>query len=154
MPHDTEQKETRQQAILALLSDSPVASQPELVERLAARGIAATQSSVSRDLRELGVAWVGGRYVAPAERDGEGEAALESVIRFVRGAKPAGPNLTVVLTAVGAAQPVASAMDHAAWAEVVGTLAGDDTIFVATAGARQQKRLLARLAGLMQGAQS
>jgi transcriptional regulator of arginine metabolism len=149
VPHDTEQKEVRQQAILGMLRETPVASQPELVERLAARGILATQSSVSRDLRELGVAWVGGRYVAPAEGDGEGEAALESVVRFVRSAKPAGPNLTVVLTTVGAAQPVASAMDHSAWPEVVGTLAGDDTIFVATAGTRDQKRFLQRLQGLL-----
>jgi transcriptional regulator of arginine metabolism len=60
----------------------------------------------------------------------------------------------VVLTVIGAAQQVAVAIDHAAWPEVVGTVAGDDTIFIATAAALQQKRLLARLAGLMQGAAS
>jgi transcriptional regulator of arginine metabolism len=153
VPHEIEHKEIRQRAILGLLRESPAATQPELVEKLQSRGIAATQSSVSRDLRELGVPRVGGRYVPPvAERIADeapprsaSQAEVEGVARFVRSSKVAGPNLTIVLTTVGAAQPVASAMDRAAWPEVVGTLAGDDTIFVATAGARDQKRFLQRL---------
>lgn len=156
VPYETEHKEIRQQAILGLLRESPAASQPELVDKLQARGIPATQSSVSRDLRELGVPRVGGRYVPPAADRGaaaaarlDGRAELENVVRFVSAARPAGPNLTVVLTTVGAAQPVASAMDRAAWPEVVGTVAGDDTIFVATAGARAQKRFLERLQVLL-----
>lgn len=148
MPHETEHKEIRQQAILGLLREAPAATQPELVGKLQARGIPATQSSVSRDLRELGVARVGGRYVAPADREAD-EAGLDGVVRFVRSARPAGPHLTVVHTAVGAAQPVASAMDRATWPEVVGTVAGDDTIFIATGGARDQVRFLERLQRLL-----
>ncbi|HXO41533.1 MAG TPA: hypothetical protein VN999_08805, partial [Thermoanaerobaculia bacterium] len=72
MPTDRELREARQRAIRALLARSPVANQAELVAELRRQGIAATQSSVSRDLRDLGVARVGGRYVqgaGPEERD-------------------------------------------------------------------------------------
>ena len=64
---------------------------------------------------------------------------------FVHGARTAGPNLIVLETAVGTAQTVAIAIDRAGWPEVVGTLAGDDTIFVATANARDQQRFLRHL---------
>ncbi len=147
MNHDLQDKQSRQQTILALLREAPAATQPELVEKLQARGVSATQSSVSRDLRELGVPRVGGRYLPPADR--ATDPGLATLLRLVRGAKAAGPHLAVVATTVGAAQPVASAIDRAAWPEVVGTLAGDDTIFVATAGARDQKRFLDRLHKLL-----
>ncbi|MDE2251554.1 MAG: hypothetical protein KGL25_09140, partial [Gammaproteobacteria bacterium] len=65
--------------------------------------------------------------------------------RFVRSARPAGSSLTVLRTSTGAAQGVAVALDKAAWPEVVGTISGDDTIFIATPDARAQQRLLARL---------
>src|SRR5687768_9607141 len=116
MPTDTELRHRRQREILALLTAERVARQEELVELLHARGLPATQSSVSRDLRDLGVARVAGRYLPPADGNAE-EAKLEGIATFVRGAKPAGPHLTVVVTTVGAAQPVASALDRAAWPE-------------------------------------
>ncbi len=154
MPSDSETREERHREILKLLHGKRVHSQEEIAELLHSRGLEATQSSISRDLRDLGVAKVAGRYLVPQAPNGEQSDELLEAARFLRGAKPAGPNLTVVTTVIGAAQPVAVALDRAAWPEVVGTVAGDDTIFVATAGARQQKRLLARLAVLMQGAES
>lgn len=144
MPMDHEIKETRQQAILEILPNERVTSQLELVDLLRRRGISATQSSVSRDLRELGVAWIGGRYALPPERE-EAAAGLADFARFLRGAKPAGPHLTVIFTAVGTAQSVGLAIDRAGWPEVVGTMAGDDTVFAATASARDQKRFIQRL---------
>lgn len=144
MPTDIALRDQRQREILAILRDHPVPGQSELIEELARRGIQATQSSVSRDLRDMGVARVAGRYVLPA-RPLEGEGGVMEVVRFVHGLKPAGPHLTVVFTATGAAQTVALALDRAAWPEVVGTMAGDDTIFVATASAGDQKRFLQRL---------
>lgn len=141
---DHEIKETRQQAILEILPSERVTSQLELVDLLRRRGISATQSSVSRDLRELGVAWIGGRYALPAERE-ERDPGLADFARFLRGMKPAGPHLTVIFTAVGTAQSVGLAIDRAGWPEVVGTMAGDDTVFAATASARDQKRLIQRL---------
>jgi transcriptional regulator of arginine metabolism len=130
--------------ILSLLQDHKVQSQGEIVELLRARGISATQSSVSRDLRELGVAKRGDRYVLPPES----APALDdfgTVAAFVRDIRPAGPCLTVIRTTAGAAQSVAIVLDRADWPDVVGTISGDDTIFVATTGAAAQRRVLARL---------
>jgi transcriptional regulator of arginine metabolism len=155
MPSDHEHRAQRQQAIVSLLGEARVTSQGELVEMLRSRGIAATQSSVSRDLRDLGVAWIGGRYALPAPAgpgqagEAPAEPGLGEVSRFLREARPAGPHLTVVTTAPGAAQGVAFALDRAGWPEVVGTLAGDDTLFAATATAADQQRLLARLRSIL-----
>jgi transcriptional regulator of arginine metabolism len=149
MPTDLEQKERRQREILALLEESPVASQLELVERLAERGVAATQSSVSRDLRELGVVRAGGRYLVPAGRE-ERDPGLAEVAPFFRGVKPAGPHLAVLFTTAGAAQSAGLAIDRAGWPEVVGTMAGDDTVFVATANGRDQQRFLQKIEQLLE----
>jgi transcriptional regulator of arginine metabolism len=150
MPTDHEQREARHREVLEILASVRVTSQLELVELLRERGVAATQSSVSRDLRDLGIAWIGGRYALPREPRGAGAPESQSpdlaeVARFLRAVKPAGPHLTVVLTVPGAAQSVGLALDRAAWPEVVGTMAGDDTVFVATASARLQQRLIRRL---------
>jgi len=151
MPSEIEVKEQRQKAIEAIVRRSAVRRQEELVERLAERGIEATQSSVSRDLRELGVAKIAGRYVLPAAAPGAPEA-LDELAHALRAARPAGPHLTVVLTLTGAAPTVGLALDRAGWKEIVGTVAGDDTVFVATAGAREQTRILHRLNALLAGA--
>jgi transcriptional regulator of arginine metabolism len=150
MPSDQELRDTRQREILAVLHRSPVSSQRDLVELLRRQGIAATQSSVSRDLRDLGVARIAGRYVAPAE-PGQGDSGLGRLAVFLRAVKTAGAHLTVVLTTVGAAQSIGLAIDRAAWPEVVGTISGDDTVFVATAGADDQARLLHRLGRFVEG---
>jgi len=144
MPPYTENRETRQELILSLLQSERVTSQGELVELLHARGITATQSSVSRDLRALGVAWMGGRYALPSEADVRDPQVAE-IAAFLRGVRPAGPNLTVIFTLAGTAQAVGLAIDDAGWPELVGTISGDDTVFVATASARDQKRFIRRL---------
>ena len=134
----------RRAALRRIISRAPVGRQEDLVRLLDKAGHHATQSSVSRDLRELGVAKRGDRYVLP---DGSAPALddFATVAAFVRDVRPAGPSLTVIRTAAGAAQSVAIVLDRADWPEVVGTVSGDDTIFVATAGAAAQRRLLARL---------
>jgi transcriptional regulator of arginine metabolism len=148
LPTESELREHRHREILTLLRRRRVASQGEIVARLHERGIEATQSSVSRDLRDLGVVKVGGHYVAPSLRQGSIED-LRAAAHFLRGVRPAGPHLAVVLTVAGAAQAIGLAIDHAEYPVVVGTLAGDDTVFVATASASDQKRLLQRLESLM-----
>jgi len=145
MPLDPQQRAHRHRQILSLLRRSRIGSQEELAARLRERDIAVTQPSLSRDLRDLGVAKVEGRYVAPPVGDGPSVAEREEIALFLRGMRPAGPHLTVVSTTVGAAQAVGLAIDRASWPEVVGTVAGDDTVFVATAAARDQKRLIAHL---------
>lgn len=134
----------RREALRRIIGHTPVGRQEDLVRLLGRAGHAATQSSVSRDLRELGVAKQGDRYVLPADA----APALDdfgAVAAFVRDIRAAGPSLTVIRTTAGAAQSVAIVLDRADWPEVVGTLSGDDTIFVATTGAAAQRRLLARL---------
>jgi transcriptional regulator of arginine metabolism len=140
----------RREALRRIISRSPVGRQQDLVRLLGKAGHPATQSSISRDLRELGVAKQGDRYVLPDES----APALDdfaTVAAFVRDWRPAGPCLTVIRTTAGAAQSVAIVLDRADWPDVVGTLSGDDTIFVATAGSAAQRRLLARLRENLRG---
>jgi transcriptional regulator of arginine metabolism len=135
----------RREALKRILRDGRVRRQAELVRLLRAAGHEVTQSSVSRDLRELGVAKLGDRYVLADEAATPSGPDLRAVAGFVRELHTAGPCLTVLRTTVGAAQGVAVAIDRARWPEVAGTLSGDDTIFIATAGARAQKRIANRL---------
>jgi transcriptional regulator of arginine metabolism len=121
-----------------------VHNQDELVKVLRKQGFEATQSSVSRDLRELGVAKAGDRYIVPTESVGEANP-FAAVAHYVIAARTAGPSLTVVKTASGHAQSVTVAIDAANWPEVVGTISGDDTIFIATEDGRDQRKLRERL---------
>ncbi len=134
----------RRNAILKIVREQAVGRQADLVRLLRRLGHEATQSSVSRDLRELGVLKAGDRYLLMTEREPV-NGDFDALAGFVREVRPAGVSLTVVRTTVGAAQSVAVAVDRAQWPEVVGTISGDDTIFVATAGAREQQKLLQRL---------
>ena len=140
----------RREALRKIISRSPVGRQQDLVRLLGKAGHPATQSSVSRDLRELGVAKQGDRYVLPDESAPVLDD-FSTVAAFVRDWRPAGPCLTVIRTTAGAAQSVAIVLDRADWPDVVGTLSGDDTIFVATAGSAAQRRLLARLRENLRG---
>lgn len=135
----------RRNAIVRLLRAGAVRRQADLVNLLKKAGHDVTQSSVSRDLRDLGVSKAGGRYVLPAEDLVRANGDFGTLAQFVREVRPAGPTLAVVKTTVGAAQSVAVALDRSAWPEIVGTISGDDTIFIATAGARAQSKLIARL---------
>lgn len=135
----------RRNAILRILRGTPVRKQDELVRLLRQAGHEVTQSSISRDLRDLGVMKSAGRYLPPLAGAAAAVDDFAAVRRFVRGVATAGASLTVVRTTVGAAQSVAIAIDKAEWPEVVGTISGDDTIFVATDTARAQAQLVARL---------
>lgn len=135
----------RREAILRILRGGLVRRQQDLVRLLRKEGHEVTQSSVSRDLRELGVLKAAGGYVPPPDEIARSSGDFSIIARFVREIRPAGPSITVVRTTVGAAQSVAVAVDRAQWPEVVGTISGDDTIFIATEGAREQARLVGRL---------
>jgi transcriptional regulator of arginine metabolism len=133
----------RRTLLAKLIREHSVGRQAELVVMLRRHGHVATQSSVSRDLRELGVAKQGDRYVLPSA--GGIKNDFSQLKQFVNARLSAGTNLTVLKTTIGAAQSVAVAIDTAQWPEVVGTISGDDTIFIATAGAREQRELDERL---------
>ncbi|HVS75997.1 MAG TPA: hypothetical protein VHE11_03620 [Steroidobacteraceae bacterium] len=141
---DAQQLE-RRQAIVRILRDGHVRRQEDLARLLKSEGFEVTQSSVSRDLRGLGVLKASGRYVLPPDEVSRANGDFAMLAQFVRGLRRAGPSLTVLRTTIGAAQSVAVAIDRAEWPEVAGTISGDDTIFIATASGRAQDALVARL---------
>jgi transcriptional regulator of arginine metabolism len=143
MPTTTTIRDERRDKILEILASQAVARQSDFVALLHERGIVATQSSISRDLHELGVAKLGDGYAQLNATDAENTAAIP--FEFIRSCAPAGESLTVVKTATGAASRVALFLDRGNWPEIVGTVSGDDTIFIATRNAREQKLLLSRL---------
>lgn len=143
MTTEAQQPYSRRAAILRILRESSVHKQDELVKVLKKQGFDATQSSVSRDLRELGVAKAGDRYIVP--HDAAPSDPFAAIARFVLEFRTAGPSLTVLKTTTGAAQSVTVAIDKAGWPEVVGTISGDDTIFIATEDVRDQRKLTDRL---------
>jgi len=140
-------REARRTAIVRLLRATAVRRQQELVRLLRREGHAVTQSSISRDLRELGVLKHSEGYVLPesAETASRTQDNFATVAQFVREVRTAGPSITVVKTTIGSAGSVAAAIDKAGWDDVAGTVSGDDTIFIATADARAQSRVLAQL---------
>ena len=138
---------SRRSTLAKIIREQTVGRQTELVDMLLKHGHAATQSSVSRDLREMGVAKLGDRYVLP-DMAPLPKNDFSTLKQFVNALLTAGTNLTILKTTVGSAQSVAVAIDSARWPEVVGTISGDDTIFIATAGAREQRKLGDRLRSL------
>jgi transcriptional regulator of arginine metabolism len=141
---DVSNAPARRSALAKIIREQVIGRQAELVAMLRKHGHVATQSSVSRDLRELGVAKLGDRYVLP-DADVPARTDFSALKQFVHARLTAGTNLTILKTTVGSAQSVAVAIDTAHWPEVVGTISGDDTIFIATAGAREQSKLQLRL---------
>jgi transcriptional regulator of arginine metabolism len=134
----------RREALRQIIGTNAVGRQADLVRMLRRAGHRVTQSSISRDLRELGAAKLCDHYVLP-EATTPAHESFDAVAGFVREVRTAGPSLTVVRTSAGAAQSVALALDDAHWPEIVGTISGDDTIFVATETEVAQARLLGRL---------
>jgi transcriptional regulator of arginine metabolism len=149
MAAEIHQAVSRRSAILRIIRESTVRNQDELVRVLRKQGFEATQSSVSRDLRELGVAKAGDHYIVPQTGDVSADAQatdfFAAIANFVIEVRTAGASLTVVRTTTGTAQSVAVAIDRSHWPEVVGTISGDDTIFIATDEGRDQRKLRERL---------
>ncbi|MFZ9994234.1 MAG: arginine repressor [Steroidobacteraceae bacterium] len=146
--HTDPAQHDRRSAILRILRGSPVRRQAELVALLRREGHTVTQSSISRDLRDLGVLKAAGRYLPPTDEDSRTLDDFSALRQFVRGIDTAGDHLTVLRTTIGAAQSVAIALDKADWDEVAGTISGDDTIFIATRSSTGQRALVARLRDL------
>ena len=143
--HTDHHQADRRNSILRHLRAGAVRRQSDLVGLLKKDGFEVTQSSVSRDMRELGVLKAQGRYLPPGDETSNAQGSFSAIARFVRDIRTAGPSLTVIRTSVGAAGSVAVAIDKANWPEAVGTISGDDTIFIATQDSDAQSRLLDRL---------
>jgi len=140
-------KAARHKAILDLLDAGPVESQDTLQQRLERRGIAVGQATLSRDIHELKLVKGPEGYRRSDENSGA-EGVLPSVMhlarQFVIEMRQA-QNLLVVKTTVGSAQPVAAALDASHWPEVVGTIAGDDTVLVIATDKQKAQALAKRI---------
>jgi transcriptional regulator of arginine metabolism len=139
-------KLARQQAIIELAHDGPLPSQQELCKLLSRRGFQVTQATLSRDFNELQLVKTSEGYILPnGDASSDPLPTASRVVReFVREVRRA-QNLLVVKTVAGSAQSVAVAVDGEAWEEIVGTVAGDDTLLIITADNKSAKQLQSRL---------
>lgn len=147
--HRLVNKKRRQQVILELVAAQPVASQEELRQLLEDRGFAVTQSTLSRDLRELRLARIpsaqGARYASPDALAEDHRTALEDVLpQFFQSSDGVG-ELLVLKTIAGGAQPIAEAIDAQAYPDVLGTIGGENTILIICRSAAARDRLERRL---------
>ena len=131
-------KTKRQQKILALIRSRRIGTQQELSARLERAGMGATQSSISRDLEELGVVKSHGFYTLPAATGGP-------AARGLLGLEPAGECLVVAKCEPGLASAVAVEIDRAGISEIVGTIAGEDTIFIAVQERKSQRAAMKKM---------
>ncbi len=149
-------KTQRHAAILRIVRGATIGSQEQLRERLKAEGFNVTQATLSRDIRELGLAKVaapdGASHYAAAPEGAPGvrphlEQLLPTMLVSAEGVGP----LLVLKTTTGGAQALGLALDGAGWSEIIGTIAGDDAILVITRSERSRRAVQVRvqeLAGL------
>jgi len=143
-------KTRRQQLILEIIASNPMATQEQLVQELLERGLRVTQATVSRDIKELGMVKVPlgenqYSYALPPN-----QAAINAYGRLQRLVKDSvlkvddSENIILIRTLPGTAHAVASCLDSLAWPEVIGTVAGDDTILVVVKPKEAVERVLRR----------
>ena len=152
-------KRSRWTKIRELLQTERIDTHERLVAVLARSGVKVSQSTLSKDLREMGVVRVPGvdggfRYMIPeAGTTLHDRRILERELRdYLISVRPA-QNLVVLFTAAGHAQSVCEAVDRMGWEEIVGTIAGENTIFVATGTPAQAEALRLRIAAVIDGAE-
>lgn len=149
-------KRYRQSAILELVTQESLRSQDELCRRLRARGFHATQATISRDVKDLQLVKraADGAYQKPGQppggREAPGDGLQKAVAGYLRRLDQV-QQLLVLRTDAGQAQSLAIAIDRAALPEVVGTVAGDDTILIITRHARAGREVSRLLEGWARG---
>jgi transcriptional regulator of arginine metabolism len=145
----TAERRKRQLKILELVATHAIRTQDELSALLAEEGWEVTQPTLSRDIQGLGLVKVEGAYRRrPAGEQFAPDSDERRIAEGLLGADPSGDALVVIHTPPGEANRVGAALDRLAWSEVVGTIAGDDTIFVAVKDRPAQRRFLKVLEGL------
>jgi transcriptional regulator of arginine metabolism len=142
-------KSERQRAILQLIGSHQIASQEELKGLLLARGWTVTQATLSRDLRDLGVVRApsedGARYLLPDMIGDDGKPSLDGLLPQLFSSIDGVGELIVLHTLSGGAQPIAEAVDSQGWPEIIGTLAGENTILIVCRSADARQVLTDRL---------
>jgi len=143
-------KRVRQQAILDLVRTGSIASQEDLMRGLKARSIDVSQSTLSRDIQELGLGKAGGVYVVvEAETPRGSNESFHRILREFVIAIDATESLVVIKTGAGHASTVSQALDDAAVPESVGSIAGENTVFIAVRTAKEARALAKRLHELL-----
>lgn len=142
-------KHQRHATIRDLLDRAPIASQDELRRKLATRGFHVTQATLSRDIHELQLSKGPSGYASPsfAATDDDSLPGIREVLRAFGLEARQALNLLVLITTTGSAQPVAAGIDYEEWPEVLGTIAGDDTVLVICPDDKQARTLKARIEG-------
>jgi len=149
-------KYNRHAKILEIIENYDIETQDELVEKLKEFGMDVTQATVSRDIKELRLVKVTSpdgkaRYKAMSNEPNVISDRLLTILREVYVSSDYANNILVVKTLPGMAQAVASAIDSLGWPEVVGTIAGDDTIMVVTRAERIAEEMQERFTSLLKG---
>lgn len=146
MASDREVQARRREAILDILAgEEKITEQRELVERLRERGIPATQSSISRDLKFLGAVRTQGYYEIPAWVEEEESSPFRKVAPFIRRVRQAGPYQLFIVTAPGAGRVVAQAIAESDWEDIVGIIEGDGGVLLLTENFFFQRLLYERI---------
>jgi transcriptional regulator of arginine metabolism len=137
-------KDRRRTRILALIQAGRITSQEQLATLLRQEGVEATQATLSRDLRELGLMKGPSGYTLPGDQPSSLQASgeLERALKTYLVKAEAGGNLAILHTGPGRAQLLALELDRARFRSVLGTVAGDDTIFIATRTPREALRVI------------
>jgi transcriptional regulator of arginine metabolism len=140
-------KQQRHHAIRELLVKTTVASQDELRHRLANRGFHVTQATLSRDIHELRLSKGPAGYFLPGggEADDDSLPGIREVLQSFGLEVRQALNLLVLVTTTGSAQPIAAGIDYEDWPEVVGTIAGDDTVLIICPDEKQAGLVKARV---------
>jgi transcriptional regulator of arginine metabolism len=138
----TADRRKRHLKILELISTRAIRTQEELADALSAQGWDVTQSSVSRDIAALRLIKVDGSYRRPPPRPARIDPDERRIAEGVLTMDTAGDALVVLHTSPGEANHVAVALDRLAWPDIIGSIAGDDTIFLATKNSTAQRRVL------------
>ena len=151
-------KSLRHNAIRELVSQALVANQDELRRKLQRRGFEVTQATLSRDIHELRLSKGPGGYSLPngngngihAGEEDDGPPSVEEMLESFGLRANHAMNQVVLRTVMGGAQPVAAALDRAGWTEVLGTIAGDDTVLVICPDVRRANEVETRLRTMLE----
>lgn len=143
MPIEREYQDQRRRAIVQILETQPMKRQIEIGRALRRMGYKVTQSTVSRDLEAMGIVRREGIYQLPSKQGDE--SAIGKMEEFIRRVQSAGPYMLVIDASPGMAKAVGVALKNAAWPEVRGVLAEDDTLFVATDNVYDSRLLMQRI---------
>ena len=151
-PGSSMSKPERQSAILDLVRSRAISSQEDLRVLLAGMGVDVTQATLSRDLRDLGLARVtteeGIRYVVPESLVDEDVPSLEMLLPQLFASIDGVNELAVLRTRPSGAQPIAEAIDHAAWPEILGTIGGENTVLIICRSSEARQSIVDRLRAL------